>query len=70
MNYKHYLETRFVRFLISLRKNTQHLTESRFKFVPLLEMNKEWTDEDLYKKFNITKKDQDFIETIVKEMRE
>ena len=70
MNYKHYLETRFVRFLISLRKNTQHLTESRFKFVPSLTMNKQWTDDDLYKKFNITKKEQDFIETIVKEMRE
>ena len=56
MNYKHYLETRFVRFLISLRKNTQHLTESRFKFVPLLEMNKEWTDEDLYKNLILQKK--------------
>ncbi len=29
-----YLSTRFVRFLISLRKNTQHLYNERFAFVP------------------------------------
>lgn len=49
-----YLRTRFVRFLISLQKYTQHLYSDRFSFVPDLPMNRKWTDELLYEKYGIT----------------
>ncbi len=69
-NFEAYLRTRFFRFLVSLRKNTQDVTQSRFKFVPILDMKKKWTDEKLYKEFNISEREQDFIASIVREMPE
>jgi site-specific DNA-methyltransferase (adenine-specific) len=65
-----YLRTRFVRFLIFLRKNTQHLYNERFAFVPDLPMDREWTDVMLYKKYGITKDEIVFIESMIRRMGE
>ena len=54
--------------MVALRKNTQHVTSSRFKFVPKLDFTKKYTDEILFEKFGITKKEIEFIDTIVREM--
>lgn len=63
-----YLRTRFVRFLVSLRKNTQDIYNERFKFVPDLPMDREWTDEMLYEKYGITKDEIAFIESMIRPM--
>lgn len=63
-----YLSTKFARFMVALRKNTQHVTSARFRFVPKLDFTKKYTDEILYDKFGITKDEVDFINTIVREM--
>lgn len=63
-----YLRTRFVRFLVSLRKYTQHLYNERFQFVPDLPMNQEWTDEKLFKKYGITKSEVAFIDSLIRPM--
>lgn len=63
-----YLRTRFVRFLVSLRKYTQHLYNERFQFVPDLPMDQEWTDEMLYKKYGFTKAEVAFIESMIRPM--
>jgi len=63
-----YLRTRFLRFLVGLRKNTQDITKDRFSFVPALPMSKAWTDEKLYEHFSLTKEEVAFIETIVRPM--
>jgi site-specific DNA-methyltransferase (adenine-specific) len=65
-----YLRTRLARFLVSLRKNTQHLYNERFQFVPVLPMDREWTDEMLYKKYGITKAEIAFIESMIRPMGE
>lgn len=66
--YADYLRTRFVRFLVSLRKYTQHIYNERFMFVPKLPMDKTWTDEMLYEKFSLTKAEVAFIESMVRPM--
>jgi site-specific DNA-methyltransferase (adenine-specific) len=63
-----YLRTRLVRFLVSLRKYTQHLYNERFQFVPILPMDREWTDEMLYKKYGITKNEIAFIDSMIRPM--
>jgi site-specific DNA-methyltransferase (adenine-specific) len=63
-----YLRTRFVRFLISLQKYTQHLYSDRFSFVPDLSMDCEWTDEMLYKKYGIDEREVAFIESMIRPM--
>jgi site-specific DNA-methyltransferase (adenine-specific) len=63
-----YLRTRFLRFLVGLRKNTQHITKDRFAFVPQLPMTKTWTDEKLYAHFGLTADEIAFIESMVRPM--
>lgn len=64
-NYALYLTTKFVRFLVLQRKVTQHVTPDRFRFVPMLDMTKRWTDADLYKRFGLTQDEIDYIEATI-----
>jgi site-specific DNA-methyltransferase (adenine-specific) len=66
--YATYLRTRFVRFLVSLRKATQHATKDVYAFVPDIPLNCEWTDEKLYERYGLTKEEIAFVESIVKPM--
>jgi hypothetical protein len=67
INYAQYLRTRFVRFLVSLRKVTQHATRDVYSFVPDLPLNQEWTDAKLYKRYELTKNEIAFVESQVAE---
>jgi len=68
--YAVYLRTRFVRFLVSLRKSTQHATRGVYAFVPDVPLDREWTDEALYDRYGITAEEQEHIEYVVAEMPE
>ncbi|WP_167143873.1 Eco57I restriction-modification methylase domain-containing protein [Canibacter zhoujuaniae] len=65
-----YLRTRFVRFLVSLRKSTQHATRNVYSFVPAQSWDREWTDEELYAKYGLTEEEIAFIESIVRPMED
>jgi site-specific DNA-methyltransferase (adenine-specific) len=66
-NYAKYLRTRFVRFLVSLRKATQHATRDVYSFVPDLPIDREWTDAKLYKRYDLNKEEITLIESQVAE---
>ena len=66
-NYAKYLRTRFVRFLVSLRKSTQHATRDVYSFVPDLRMDLEWTDTKLYDRYGLSNDEITFIESQVAE---
>jgi site-specific DNA-methyltransferase (adenine-specific) len=61
-----YLNTRFFRFLVSLRKITQHATRSTYTWVPRQKWDRIWTDKDLYKKYRLNKDDIAFIEASIR----
>ena len=63
-----YMHTRFFRFLVSLRKISQDTTQKVFTWVPQQTWDRTWTDAELYKKYGITKEEQEYIESMVKEM--
>jgi site-specific DNA-methyltransferase (adenine-specific) len=63
-----YYATRLFRFLVSLRKITQHGTHSTYAWVPMQNWDRLWTDEDLYKKYGITGDEQAYIESQVRAM--
>ncbi len=63
-----YLRSRFVRFLVSLRKIAQHNDASRFAFVPDLPMDREWSDDALYTRYELTPGEIEFIESQIREM--
>lgn len=61
-NFAFFLSTKFVRFLVLQRKVTQHLTPDRFRFVPMLDMKRRWTDADLYEYFGLAADEAGYIE--------
>lgn len=63
-----YVSTRFFRFLVLLMKPTQDATAKVYSFVPIQDFNQSWTDQKLYKKYQITEDEAAFIETLIRPM--
>lgn len=63
-----YYRTKFFRFLVSLRKLTQHALRSTYSWVPIQTWDREWTDRALYKKYGLTKEEIDYVETVIRPM--
>ena len=68
INMMQFLKTRFVRALVSMVTATQHLSKSNFRFVPLQDFSKPWTDAELYAKYGLTDEEIQFIESMIKPM--
>lgn len=62
-----YMRTRFVRFLVSLRKITQNITRDSYRFVPALPMDRSWTDDDLYARYGVSPDQVAFIASLIAE---
>jgi hypothetical protein len=77
-NFCKYLTTKFVRFMHSLAKASHDATAKTFQFVPLQDFTSssdiDWSldivelDKMLYKKYNLTQEEIDFIESKIKPM--
>ncbi|WP_055084154.1 Eco57I restriction-modification methylase domain-containing protein [Kocuria salsicia] len=63
--YAMYLSSRFARFLVSLRKSTQHATRDVYAFVPDIPLDRDWTDQMLYQRYGLTDGEIEFIESQV-----
>lgn len=63
-----YIHTRFFRFCIMQKKNTQDAMRGVYSFVPIQDFTEEWTDEKLYAKYNLTNEEINFIESMVRPM--
>jgi site-specific DNA-methyltransferase (adenine-specific) len=55
-----YIDTKFANFLLSIRKISQDLKPDTCKWIPYIDLNKEWSDSDLSIFFNLTP-DEKFI---------
>ena len=66
-NLKDYATTRIFRFLVSLLSFSQDITRERFKFVPLLDFNRAWTDEELADHFKLKKDELDVVSSLIRE---
>lgn len=63
-----YINTKFFRFLVMLKKVTQDTTKAVYQFVPLQDFSHPWTDEMLYKKYGLTEEEIAFIESMIRPM--
>ena len=63
-----YIQTKFFRFMVSLRKISQDATQKVYQFVPLQDFSHPWTDEMLYKKYGLDKDEIAFIESMIRPM--
>ena len=69
VNALQYLTTRFARFMILLRKISQHVTKSVYGFLPSQDFGQSWTDAKLYRKYKLTKEEIEYIESMVRPMK-
>ena len=67
-NYMSYLRTSFVRVLMLPTLSSQDISAEKFQFVPLQDFSHPWTDEMLYKKYNLTSEEIAFIESMIRPM--
>jgi site-specific DNA-methyltransferase (adenine-specific) len=67
-NVLNYIQTKFFRYLVSLRKNTQHASQSVYSFVPLLDYSIGWTDEMLFSYFDLSSTEIELINNSIKDM--
>ena len=63
-----YMKTMFFRFLVSQLMFSHHITKTAYQFVPLQDFSHPWTDEMLYKKYDLDKDEIAFIESMIRPM--
>lgn len=64
-NVLRYINTKFFRAMVSIRKQDQGASKAVYQYVPLLDHSKSWSDEELYKKFNLSEIEISFIEEMI-----
>lgn len=67
-NLRQYMATRFFRFLVAQFMVSQDITKDRFAFVPVQDFKQTWSDTKLYKKYDLDKNEQEFIESCIRPM--
>lgn len=78
INLQKYMSTKFLRFMVGILKVSQNVSQNVYQFVPLQDFTDksdiDWSksipeiDKQLYKKYNLTQEEIDFIEKTVKPM--
>ena len=63
-----YIQTKLFRFLVMLKKSSQHAAAQVYSFVPVQDFSHPWTDEMLYKKYGLTDEEIAFIESMIRPM--
>lgn len=63
-----YMKTRFFRFFVLFKKNTQNAAKGVYSFVPLQDFFHHWTDEMLYSKYHLSPQEIAFIESMIRPM--
>ena len=61
-----YIKTKFFRYLVSVKKKTQNGPRGVYQFVPLQDFNREWTDQELYSKYNLSQEEINLIEKSIR----
>ena len=61
-NMLQFFQTKFARFMLGLRKNTQDIPRDKWGWVPIMDSKKTWDDVALYTFFSISKKEQEYID--------
>jgi len=65
-NFVAYLSSRFFRFLVSLRKISQHALKATYTWAPIQDFSKPWTDAELYAKYKLDQDEIEFIESMIR----
>ena len=65
-NLMSYLNTNFCNFFLHLRKITQSINKKKLLWIPLMDLNIEWSDEKLFKHFDLSQNEIRMINDVYK----
>lgn len=63
-----YVSCKFVRFLLRSTYSSVHVSKDNFRFVPLVDFKKTWTDEKLYEYYELSPEQIALIEDTMRPM--
>lgn len=63
-----YISSKFFRFLVLLKKPSQHATSKVYTYAPVQDFSSPWDDEKLFNKYGITEEEAAFIDTLIRPM--
>jgi site-specific DNA-methyltransferase (adenine-specific) len=65
-NLSAYLKSKLVLFIYNKTKTSRTLRSPQLKFIPKVDLNQGWTDQELYSYFNLTQDEIDYIERTIR----
>lgn len=65
-NFRNYITTKFVRFLLLQCLSSINISKERFRFVPQQDFSKTWTDGELFTKYDLDIEEITLIESTIK----
>lgn len=63
-----YMKTRFFRFLMSIMMYSHGITKDTYSFIPILDMKFKITDAELYKRYELSEQEIEYIESRIRPM--
>ena len=67
-NLASYMQTKAVRYLISLTLSSMHIVRDNYQFVPIVSFDQGWNDQRAYEAFGISEDEQSYIENIIRDI--
>ena len=67
-NFSSYMMLRFPRFLLHETYSSMNITKSNFRFVPFLDYSRAWTDDELYSRYSLNKREREFVSGLIRPM--
>ena len=67
-NFLSFLTGKFARYMMRTTFSSVHLSKSNFIFVPYLDFSQHWTDNDLYKYYDLTQDESDLIDKTIRKI--
>ena len=61
-----YMHTKFFHFMVFLIKITQNAMKNIYTMVPIQDFSREWTDQELYRKYGLCEAEIEFIESTIR----
>ena len=68
INFRDFINCKFPRFMMRVTYSSVHVSKGNFVFVPKMDFNQKWTDEKLYKHFELSQREIDLIERTMRPM--
>ena len=62
LNFRDYMTCKLPRFMMRITYSSVHISKSNFIFVPMLDFNQAWSDQDLYEYFELSNDEIGIIE--------